>query len=83
MLKFPFNKEVETLMIRAYNQFSEKEKRNYAAIEAFKLDHGGIKYIAELFGLSSKTVGNGVNELKKMISASQEESDEKEADGKL
>jgi len=70
-------------MIRTYNQFSEKEKRNYAAIEALKLGHGGIKYIAELFGLSTKTVSNGVNELKKMISVNQAESDEKVEDEKL
>jgi len=83
MIKFPFNKEIEKLMIRTYNQFSEKEKRNYAAIEALKLGHGGIKYIAELFGLSTKTVSNGVNELKKMISVNQAESDEKVEDEKL
>jgi hypothetical protein len=82
MINFPFNKEIEILMVRTYNQFSEKEKRNYAAIEALKLGQGGIKYIAELFGLSPKTVRNGVKELKKMISAKQEESDEKEEDVK-
>ena len=83
MVKYPYAKEIEKLMVRTYNQFSEKEKRNYAAIEALKLGHGGIKYIAELFGLSTKTVRNGVRELKKMISVSQGESGEKEGGEKL
>jgi len=65
-------------MKRTYNQFSEKEKRNYAAIEAIKLGHGGIKYISELFGLSSKTVSSGVKELKKMIFVKEEGHEEKE-----
>jgi hypothetical protein len=42
MINFPFNKEIEILMVRTYNQFSEEEKRNYAAIEALKLGLGGI-----------------------------------------
>ena len=82
MARFPYDKEVEKLMKRTYNQFSEKEKRNYAAIEAIKLGHGGIKYISELFGLSSKTVSNGINELKKIISAEKVVSEEKEEVGK-
>ena len=83
MINYPFDREIEELMIRSYNQFSEKERRNYAAIEALKLGHGGIKYIANLFELSTKTVSNGVKELKKTISVSGEEPDEKEEVVKL
>jgi len=33
-------------MVKFYNSLSEKDKRRYAAIEAKKLGHGGIKYIS-------------------------------------
>jgi transposase len=35
----------------------------YAAIEALKLSHGGISYIAKLFGCSRDTIRAGIKEL--------------------
>jgi hypothetical protein len=35
----------------------------YAGVEALKLPHGGVSYIAQLFGCSRDTVGRGIKEL--------------------
>ena len=48
-----------------YLSLDEKDKRHYAAIEADKLGHGGVNYIAELFGCSRQTIYTGLSELKK------------------
>ena len=46
-----------------YNSLSEKDRRRYAAVEAEKLGHGGIAYIADLFGCNEKTIRKGMQEL--------------------
>lgn len=65
MAIFPYDELTETLMVRVFNNLSEKDKRYYASVEAYKLEHGGIKYISTLFGISTKTIQNGISELKK------------------
>jgi hypothetical protein len=50
-------------MLKFYDSLSEKDQRRYAAIEAKKLGHGGIKYISELFGCHRNTIRGGKNEL--------------------
>jgi len=61
--KYPEN--IERSMQYFYMSLSEKDKRHYAAVEAEKLGHGGINYIAELFKCSRQTVYDGLAELKK------------------
>lgn len=51
-------------MKETYNLLSEKDKRLYAAVEAIKLQRGGITYISEIFNCSRNTVLKGINELK-------------------
>jgi hypothetical protein len=63
MKEYP--EEIERLMYTHYFYLSEKDKRHYAAIEAAKLGHGGISYIAELFGCDRQTIATGLEELKK------------------
>ena len=58
-----YSKEIESEMVKFYNSLSEKDKRRYAAIEAKKLGHGGIKYISELFGCHRNTITEGKSEL--------------------
>lgn len=65
-----YEKHLESLMYTHYVSLCEKDKRHYAAIEAAKLGHGGISYIAELFGCSRQTIAVGLEELKKKIVAS-------------
>ena len=51
-------------MEKVYSNLSEKDKRLYAAVEALKLPHGGIRYISELLGCDRKTIQRGIKELK-------------------
>jgi len=50
-------------MQKFYNTLSEKDKRRYAAIEAMKLGHGGIAYIAQVLGCSCKTITQGIKDI--------------------
>ena len=59
----PYSENIENLMRLHYSRLSEKDKRHYAAIEAKKLGFGGKRYIARLFGLSTKTLYKGISEL--------------------
>ena len=58
-----YSKELEQQMQKLYRRLSEKNKRQYAAIEALKLSYGGISYIAKLFGCSRDTIRTGIKEL--------------------
>jgi hypothetical protein len=78
MANFPYDEQIEILMIRTFNNISEKERRNYAAVEAIKLGHGGIKYISQLFKIDPKTIRNGIIELKKRAIVNQGKPGEKE-----
>jgi hypothetical protein len=51
--------QVERHMVALYESLSEKDRRRYAGIEAEKLGHGGIHYVATLFGCDSDTVRRG------------------------
>ncbi len=56
---FPYAPQVEQTMKTMYTSLREKDRRRYAAVEAAKLEHGGIKYISELFGCDPKTIRQG------------------------
>jgi hypothetical protein len=55
----PYPSAVEGHMRRFYESLSEKDRRRYAAVEAEKLGHGGVEYIAGLFQCDPKTVEHG------------------------
>lgn len=59
----PYPKEIEEHMQGLYSRLSEKSRRLYAGVEALKLPHGGVSYIARLFGCSRDTVRRGIKEL--------------------
>jgi Rhodopirellula transposase DDE domain len=46
-----------------YATLSEKDRRRYAAVEARRLGHGGIAYVAEVLDCSRRTIERGANEL--------------------
>jgi hypothetical protein len=50
-------------MGRFYRSLNERDRRRYAAVEATKLGHGGIEYIARLFGCDPKTITSGITDL--------------------
>ena len=57
---------IETEIMKFYNMLSEKAKRLYTAVEALKIGHGGISYIARIVGCSRKTVARGIRELSQL-----------------
>jgi hypothetical protein len=59
----PYPPEVEQQMQRFYQSLSEKDRRRYAAVEALKLDWGGITYISQLFECDDKPIRDGIKEL--------------------
>ena len=66
-----------------YRTLSEKERRRYAAIEADKLDHGGIGYISRLFELDPKTIRQGLDDLNDEEALRDERQRKKGVDGKV
>ena len=58
-----YPEDVEQKMKQFADWLSEKDRRRYAAIEALKLGHGGIDYIAHLFGCDPKTIRQGRHDL--------------------
>lgn len=46
-----------------FQTLSEKDKRRYAAVEAEKLGHGGISYMAQVLGCARNTIAAGLAEL--------------------
>jgi hypothetical protein len=55
--------ETEQRMQVLYRSLSEKDRRRYAAIEAEKVGHGGLAYVAKLFGCDPDTVKHGQEDL--------------------
>jgi len=54
---------IEEEIRKFYNILNEKNQRLFAAVEAIKVGHGGISYIAQIVGCSRKTVARGIREL--------------------
>jgi hypothetical protein len=55
--------EIERKMKKLFDSLSEDDRRRYAAVEASKLGHGGIEYIAKLLECDPKTIRRGLAEL--------------------
>jgi len=62
---FPYAPLYEKHMKAFYDSLNEKDKRHYVALEAEKLHHGGITYLAKLFNCSRTTIYEGLEEIKK------------------
>lgn len=60
-----YSSEVEEGMQLFAATLNERDFRRYAAIEAIKLEHGGITYIAELLTIDPKTITKGIKEIQK------------------
>ena len=61
-----YEKRVEVQMVNFYRSLSEKDRRRYAAVEAGKLGHGGVAYIAELFGCDPDTIRRGLADVEQL-----------------
>ena len=64
-----YTAELEGKMQRFFGWLSEKDRRRYAAIEAAKLGHGGIEYIARLLACDPKTIRQGLHALEEATDA--------------
>jgi hypothetical protein len=66
-MAFVFQKRYEPHVedrMRAFCQtLSERDRRRFAALEAVRLGHGGIEYVAEVLGCSTRTIERGAEEL--------------------
>jgi len=60
---FPYPTEVEQSMKAMYRSLWENDRRRYAAVEAAKLPHGGVDYIADLLDCDPKTIRRGQQDL--------------------
>jgi hypothetical protein len=58
-----YSEDIEQKMKQLYGWLSEKDRRRYAAVEALKLGHGGVEYVAQLFQCAAKTIRQGMHDL--------------------
>ena len=58
-----YQADVEKRMKKLYDSLNERDRRCYAAVEAYRLGHGGIEYIAEVLGCDPKTIRHGRQDL--------------------
>ena len=58
-----YSVDVARKMKRLFDWLSEKDRRRYAAVEAAKLGHGGVEYIAGLLQCDPKTIRQGLQDL--------------------
>jgi hypothetical protein len=61
-----YSPDIEQLLRQYYQSLSEKDRRRFAALEAIKLGHGGIRYIAQVLACDPHTVKDGMRELKQL-----------------
>ena len=61
----PYPEDIAQKMRQFADWLSEKDRRRYAAIEALKLGHSGIDYIARLLGCDPKTIRQGMQDLER------------------
>lgn len=58
-----FSEKTIMLMQLHYSRLSEKDRRQYAALESLKLGRGGITYISKVLAVDRKTILQGRKEL--------------------
>lgn len=61
-----YEEQVEVQMVNFYGSLSEKDRRRYAAVEAGKLGHGGVAYIARLFSCDPDTIRQGAADVQQL-----------------
>lgn len=59
----PYSPAVEQVIKTMYHSLREKDRRRYAAVEAAKLGHGGVEYMATLLDCDPKTIRHGQRDL--------------------
>jgi hypothetical protein len=62
-----FLEKTKMLMQLHYSRLSEKDRRQYAALESLKLGRGGTTYISKLLGVDRNTIIKGRKELTSLL----------------
>jgi len=68
-MKEEFSEKMVLLMQLHYGRLSEKDRRQYAALESLKWGRGGVTYISRILGVDRKTIAEGRKELTSGLSA--------------
>ena len=63
---FPYPTNLEMAMKVLYRSLRENDRRRYAAIEADRLGHGGLEYIASVLECDPKTIRHGQQDLQQL-----------------
>ena len=63
MFTSQYDPAIEESLLAFYASLSEKDRRRFVALEAQRLGHGGITYVAGVFGCSERTIERGMAEL--------------------
>ena len=58
-----YQPEVEAAMCAFFEALPERLRRQYAAVEAVKLGHGAIRYLARVLDCDEKTIRRGKREM--------------------
>lgn len=58
------------LMQVYYGRLSEKDRRQFAALESLKMGRGGTSYVSRLLGIHRNTIIDGIKELEAGLEAS-------------
>jgi hypothetical protein len=61
-----YSADVEKHMVNLFDSLSEKDRRRYAAVEAEKLGHCGIEYVASLFHCDADTIRQGRQDVEQL-----------------
>ena len=59
----PYPPSIEQTMRSFYHSLRENDRRRYAAVEAAKLGHGGLDYLAALLGCDPKSIRHGQQDM--------------------
>lgn len=62
----PYDEVTERQMRAFYETLSEKDRRRYASVEAARLAHGGIEYVAGVLGCSRRTIERAGEEVEQL-----------------
>ena len=58
-----YQPEVEGAMRAFFKALPERQRRLYAAVEAAKLGHGAVRYLARVLDCDEKTIRRGQREM--------------------
>jgi hypothetical protein len=64
----PYRPEIEVAMRGFFASLPERQRRQYAAVEAIKLGRGALRYLARVLECDEKTIRRGKRELVEPVS---------------